>query len=277
MEPPHRSAAEVDGTDRGEVDPVTRRMRDLCAGRVDSDMRVLAVGGTSVDALPGERDSACGMLVAVSCREADGPFPAGADLVVRHDGPRLPFADDTFDRVVWDARHGTADVTQALAEMSRVLCAGGVLVLALPARTIVTSLSLLVRSRSARAGVRPERGGSIGARAATGWVSRRDLLHHAAIAGLDVGWIDVVSTRFLAPTGRGRGSVRKDRALVASLRRRVHWYGATGRAPLRLRCPYCARTFPAERARVILCSECGRSLRVEHRRPDGASYARDAY
>jgi len=101
-----------------------QRVLDLAAGTATSS-RAFAAAGTDVLAC----DFSVGMLRAGQARLARRPPTAGTVRLVAGDGLRLPFPDESFDRVTISfGLRNVADVPACLAELRRVTRQGGRLV-----------------------------------------------------------------------------------------------------------------------------------------------------
>ncbi len=101
-----------------------QRVLDLAAGTATSS-RAFAAAGTDVLAC----DFSVGMLRAGQARLARKPPAAGTVRLVAGDGLRLPFPDESFDRVTISfGLRNVADVPACLAELRRVTRPGGRLV-----------------------------------------------------------------------------------------------------------------------------------------------------
>jgi demethylmenaquinone methyltransferase/2-methoxy-6-polyprenyl-1,4-benzoquinol methylase len=101
-----------------------QRVLDLAAGTATSS-RAFAAAGTEVVAC----DFSVGMLRAGQARLAKHPPEHGSVRLVAGDGLRLPFPDESFDRVTISfGLRNVADVPACLAELRRVTRPGGRLV-----------------------------------------------------------------------------------------------------------------------------------------------------
>ncbi|CAI7979025.1 MULTISPECIES: class I SAM-dependent methyltransferase [unclassified Parafrankia] len=116
---------------------------------VPRDTRVLDLGcgagrhsfeafrrGAHVIALDYSADEVTGVGAMLAAMSAEGQVPAGARAApVRGDALALPFADDTFDRVIAaEVLEHLPEDTGAMAELARVLRPGGFAAVTVPAR-----------------------------------------------------------------------------------------------------------------------------------------------
>ena len=118
-----------------------QRVLDLAAGTATSS-RAFAAAGTDVLAC----DFSVGMLRAGQARLARRPPTAGTVRLVAGDGLRLPFPDESFDRVTISfGLRNVADTVQALAELRRVTRPGGRLVVCEFATIRIAPVDMLYR------------------------------------------------------------------------------------------------------------------------------------
>lgn len=100
------------------------------AGRHAFEMYRRGAKVVAIDTNAGELEAVAGMFDAMGEEWEATPYEAGA---VRADALTLPFADDTFDRVVAaEVLEHIGDDRQAIAELVRVLKPGGVMAVTVP-------------------------------------------------------------------------------------------------------------------------------------------------
>ena len=100
------------------------------AGRHAFEMYRRGAKVVAIDTNAGELEAVAGMFDAMGEEWEATPYEAGA---VRADALTLPFADETFDRVVAaEVLEHIGDDRQAIAELVRVLKPGGVMAVTVP-------------------------------------------------------------------------------------------------------------------------------------------------
>lgn len=100
------------------------------AGRHAFEMYRRGAKVVAIDTNAGELEAVAGMFEAMGEEWEAAPFEAGA---VRADALTLPFADDTFERVVAaEVLEHIDDDRQAITELVRVLKPGGIIAVTVP-------------------------------------------------------------------------------------------------------------------------------------------------